>query len=718
MQAIRIVVLLGIAAGTLAATAADAVPPAGRQGAAPAAAAPVKGKLCFSKGQPCSATQGLRFDVRPDERARPYVWMSDDSRTIFAGTLAAGADDIDLAAKQPPLRAISLRVLGDASRSWPADVTFTLSESREKEWTWELPAEAAGHDIRIHLPVAEYVLFLQAARHRRFGRRLPSGGDVALGTIELKPLPSIRGRVTQVEKERVTPAIGAQILLDDGKVGGTTNEQGTFSIELSEPVTKEIAIASPGHGTRVMKLQQLTADNDLGEFRLEPGVTLTLQVERPKELDEKVLNVRLLRHDDDFNHLKVTQSTFAAGEKEHEFADLSPGQYYVVLEGTEPLERMLVPVDIGSENLTRKVSIQPFRLQGKVLLGEEPLRKGEVEIMPVGAGQTLFRARLKIEDDGGFGAVLWQTGRLNAFIHGHEEGVLSDESPELGSDPSVWPISFRNRVIRGRIYDADSGAAPGKVRLDVKTTSANGGGSRSTVSVGPNGEYRLLAWRDGTYDLIVSATDYPAATKTIELTEREESKQVDFALRRGVDVKLEFFWSTGQKIRSATIYEGVARDGYHAERQYQTDVAGMLELNVPPDGSRLLYVLPQEGSFAPVRVTATRSSGGEPIRVEIPPGSGKLRVRFKNRQEQAPGGLVTMRYNGEWVPYAITARLPGRTSAGLVEFHSLPAGAYELWAVTLREGQVSPFAPPPHAPIRIGVATGETNVEVSSVLFP
>ncbi|HEX7709106.1 MAG TPA: carboxypeptidase-like regulatory domain-containing protein, partial [Thermoanaerobaculia bacterium] len=679
-----------------------------------------KGTLCFSQSSECRPTTGMQFEVAPADALRRWVWNSEDHRTLFAGELSAGATTIDLESKETPRRTIALAFRGQVTRGWPADATLTIYESREKEWKWELPAEVAGREVKIHVPVANYVIFGDAPRHLRMARRLPSENPLALGTVELQPIPSLRGRVVRLDEERVVAVNGAQILLGDGKAGGATNEQGEFRIELSDTRLKEIVIAAPGFGSRVVTFERLEAENDFGEIRLETGVTLTLQVERPKELRDKTVVVRLLREEEKrYEHARVATGELAAGDEELRFPDLAPGKYYALFEGFDPLERMLSEIEVGKENLVKEIEIRPFRLQGRVLIGEEPLRKGEVEMMPAAAGET-WRARLPIEDDGRFGGVMWQRGVLGGFVHQKENvgGILIDESPELGSDPSVWTMSFKDRLIHGRIFDAESGKAAEGVQFALKTISTDNKRGSSQVSVTPDGEYRIRAWQDGAYDLIVSARDLLPETKTIELSEVDGSRKVDFALEQGLNVKLEFFWSTGVKILLSNIFEGVARDGHNPERIHRQDAGGILTLRVRPGETRALYVLPTEGSFLPVRITAGRSSDDEPQRVEIPAPAGKLRVRLKDRDGNPTQGLVLMRYNGEWIPYPVSARLRNNASPGMIEYTALPAGAYELWAVIPRGREAIANMPPSHPPVRAGVAAGETEVEVTVLALP
>jgi hypothetical protein len=227
------------------------------------------------------------------------------------------------------------------------------------------------------------------------------------------------------------------------------------------------------------------------------------------------------------------------------------------------------------------------------------------------------------------------------------------------------------------------------------------------------------AWNPCNVSVTVAARDYLAITKSVELSEADGSKQVDFALERGSRVFVEFVWPSGQRIVRASVFEGVARDGHNPGRIHTLDPTGLLALRVAPDETRLLYVLPQEGSFAPVRVAANRSGDEAPLRVTIPQATGKLRLTLKDAGGNDAFGLVVMRYNGEWVPYPITARLPTSASPGLLEFTALPAGAYELWAISPPTGgEGIPSTTPTHPPVRVGVGAGESSAELIVIPGP
>jgi hypothetical protein len=77
---------------------------------------------------------------------------------------------------------------------------------------------------------------------------------------------------------------------------------------------------------------------------------------------------------------------------------------------------------------------------------------------------------------------------------------------------------------------------------------------------------------------------------------------------------------------------------------------------------------------------------------------------------------MLMRFNGEWVPYSVVARLRAtRSGPGQTRIDLLPAGAYELWGVRKSGSAFTPsptFAPPAREPVRVGLSGGEQSVEI------
>jgi hypothetical protein len=686
-------------------------------------AAPLAGTLCFDEGRECVATSGTTIDVAEQNVPRAYTWTSEDGRTVVVGELQPDMGQIDLALpsspgeRDPGRPAVRLSVRGDAGRGWPADVDFTLTQSKEKYWTWTLPADSTEGEMTIYLPAGEYRMWVEADRHLSASRQVRAQENLALGQIRLDPLPSISGRVTRLDEERVVSVAGAEIVLPDGKIAGTADEQGAFRVELPQPVPEEVKVTSLGLGTRVVPLERLAAENDLGEIRLEAGVTLRLDVDRSGEARDESIRVYLQKKSTRYEHSPVTSGELRPDEDSIEFPDLSAGDYLVLFEGDHELERMVVPVEVGTVDVTTRVEIHPWVLEGTVTFGDEPLREGTVRLTPYNLGPT-WEATLPTDPDGRFGGTFWQTGRLNALVKISEAlgGLMYTESPELGSDPSRWDIDFRKRTIHGRVLDAETGAGIGNVKFKLQTESDDGRRGYSPVQVAGNGEYEIVAWEDGMYDLTVTSEEFLSKTTSVALTDVDDSRKVDIALERGTGVTLEVVWTSGQPVAGAQVLEGVARDGHNAELFHKTDAAGRLPLRVAPGQTRVLYVLPREGSLAVTRVSAT-GAGDRPLRVEVLPPTGTLQLELRDADGNDADAFVMLRYNGEWIPYPVCGRMRGaRIEKGKREIYGLPAGAWEIWALAPTSvPRAIPNRVPAHAPARVGVASGVTKAEVTVV---
>jgi len=131
----------------------------------------------------------------------------------------------------------------------------------------------------------------------------------------------------------------------------------------------------------------------------------------------------------------------------------------------------------------------------------------------------------------------------------------------------------------------------------------------------------------------------------------------------------------------------------------------------------MLYVIPTEGSFAPVRVVAKRPTDDAPVRVVVPQSAGTLRLHLRDAEGKDSNGFVVMRYNGEWLPFPVAGRLPRKVSPGFQEYIGLPSGAYELWAFQ-SPGIAGIPNPPPFPPVRVGVSAGETTADLTVVPLP
>jgi hypothetical protein len=674
---------------------------------------PRKGTICF--GSDCTPSTGSTFDVKPADTERRFVWTSNDASNIVLGTLAAKGSSIDLDSKDA--RNVTLSVRGEARRQWPLETRFEITESKDHLWRWSVPAKLTGKPMSIRVPRGSYTMRVGAEHHKVDRRSLKvDSKDVALNQITLAPLPAVSGRVVTMKKSddkepQETAVAGAQLARGNGKLLTSTNEQGAFRAELAEavtdePETKEIVIMSPGLGTRVFPLNIVSADTDLGVIMLSSGVKLTVRIDRSESVKSKTLSVQLTEPSKtQYQNTSIATRELKAGNDDLVFADLSAGTYYLTLNGDGVLEHLTTPIPIKSEDVSEEIRLSPFVLQGSVHFGSEPVRGGTVVVVDTHRAWTGDKT---IDGEGRFGGPMWQREDIGGWVGSKETGNLPvDHPPKLIGDPAAWDITFKRRLISGRVFDEETKEPIPQASLGMQLIATSSSVS-APVHISDDGTYSIAATRDGTYDLSADAPDHVSATATIEIAEQDESKTADFPLSRGTEQVINFFWPGGEPVANATVMEGVLSDGFNAAWTGATDATGQLKFRIRRGETKTLFVVPAEGSFAPVHVIA---ADGKPMRVVVPQPAASLVINFVDGEKKPVTAAAAMRWNGEWLPGSVVSTLNRqRIGNGSLRYPLLPAGSYEVWGF---RGTRRPLNPPTRDPVRIGLSTGEQTVEIT-----
>ncbi len=667
-----------------------------------------KGTLCIlhKNDQRCTATEGMTLPVVPAEISRAFVWASADGSRLLLGTIAAKAATVSIDEKSRSN--VTLAIAGDRRRGWPLDARLTFT-SKEQEWTFPLSTKVVAKLRSVRLPPASYHMTIAVEHHLIAKRTLNAQKDIALGEIVLKPLPLIFGRVVNMKDE---PIAGVQIVRPDGKIQATTNEQGQFRTELAEPIPDEVLVTQAHFASALLPLVNVSGEIDLGTIHLGAGFKLTLRLVRP-DVENLPLHVRLLRETPAKNEPSpIAQRELPEKDDQISFPDLSAGKYVVVIEGKEPLQRLSKEFEIKDADREEEIRIAPFRLDGSVHVGDEPLRGGGN--LDLRDPTQSWRVNVSIDDAGRFGASMWQGGIVTGFVSAAGIHELVD-SPALGADPSTWDIQFQRRYIRGRVFDEETNQPlqQPSLRLQIATGDSQ---SSSSLPIEPDGRYSILAVRAGTYELRAEAPDHvPAKTTVIVAAEDSADRQVDFPLARGFQQIVEFAWPSGQAVADALVLEGIASDGYSPERTYTTDGTGRLTLHLRRGEVKTIYILPRDGSFAIAHVVAPESSDADPLRLIVPAPAGALRVEMRGADDKPLPAMLLFRFNGELIPQPVILRLTGQfENASILRVPNLPAGAYEIWAVPVVNYAFAPLAGrvPSRAPLRVGLSMGEQSITV------
>lgn len=676
----------------------------------PAAPAP-SGSLCFQgSSQPCIATSGDAVEVTAADAPRDYVWSSADGKRIVFGTVAAKATAVRFG--DGALRHVSLSLSGDRGRGWPVDTKLLLG-GKTPRWAWTVPAAAISKLRDLAIPAERLGLTIVAPHHYDARRSLGSEGPVDLASIQLKPLPLVHGRVVRLEEGKKVEVAGANLLRDDGKIATSSGVNGAFSVEITQPIPNQLLVAAPGLATLVVPFSdpsnEPASDVDLGELVFDRGCSLTVTIERPASVE--ALKLRLLKEvERQYELAPIATRELGAKDAAATFDDLSSGKYVVVAEGTAPLERMSKTITLRDESVKETLTIAPFRLFGKARFGEDPLPNLKIDFT-----RRDWRAGLTTDESGEFDTVMWQPGEQYAGISGSDIGtVVVVKTPVLGADPTEWNIDIPKRLIDGRIIDAETKQPIPDVQVQARTTS---GDQRGYFAVRPkeDGTFRIVAPRDGSYDIVVTHPQHIPETRSIEIGPDTPSQRLEILLQRGIETKLEFVTVGGLPMELVQVLEGVARDGHNPDRLFTADVHGRLTVRTAPGQQRTLYAIEYAGgSFTTVHIDARSKPSDVPVRVVMPPAEGSLVVETVDANEQPVPAATLMRFNGEWLPFPVVARIGARfVTNGVVRFPKLPAGSYELWAVRATRDYTGPLNQPSVPPVRIGVTAGEQKVRLT-----
>jgi Carboxypeptidase regulatory-like domain len=672
----------------------------------------VRGHLCIGerKGpmKECTSVTGRTFAVTAADRDRLFVWTNADGATAQVGVIPAKAESIDLGAGS--LSNVRLTIAGDRSRGWPADVELTLG-TREQQWTWTVAAKAVERLRTVVVPRADmYALTLKAERHRTMRRPVPARDEQSnLGEVRLAPFPVVRARVVDVDGK---PIAAANVVRPDGAHCASANEQGVVVCEVADPPVEVVTVTAPGYSSEEIRVVREPADDRAPQtITLVSGRKLTVKVTRP---EAGVARVSLFR-ESKLRHEPLKMKTIEIKEPEAEVGfDAGTGNYFVVVEGSDPLERLEVPVKIGDADVSETITIEPFRMIGSARFGEDAITDGKVYLTARG---NTWTTTIPIKD-GVFGGTLWQRTNLRGAVDSAQLGVIEPaEVPKLGdTDPSHWDIRIEKRMITGRVFDAATKQAVPRATMSL-TAQTDGRKMYTSPKIGPDGTYRIVA-KAGTYSIRVTSPDHVPFSTDVRVVAEDAIRTVDIALDPGVVQPLELVSATGAPVASAQIIEGIQPDRVNPEFMSRVDAQGRYAVRGQPGQSRLLYAVPQTGSFAVVRLVLPRSSAdAKPLQVVVPPAAGSLRIRVVDGDGKPAPRLVLLRYNGEFLPYTIARFIDpeARTVGNEFVISRLPAGTYELWPLVRHDDEVAIITSGGtlRPPTRVGLAGGEQIVTLT-----
>lgn len=656
-----------------------------------------RGTLCFVEkkaASQCQSVDGATIAIAPADAERPFAWTSADGKRVVAGIAPAKAETVKLAGDE--YRDVTLAVSGDKQRGWPLDVRITMLDRTKHEWGWVIPRKQIANLAVIAVPPGAYQLSFAAEHHQMALRRIVVEKNTSLREVALLPLPMVSAKIVSSKNE---PIAGATIVTEKKRVIATSDEQGNARGELIDPVPDAVVmIEKAGYGMKIMPLDLVAGDANLGTIQLGPGHKLALRIKRP---DGTAVSVRIARKNETkYEHAPIASRNLAANEETLSLDDAGPGTYYVEVAGKEPLEHMTDTIEVKEDDVERTILVEPFKLEGTVRMGEDPL-SGRISVQD---RDHMIRTEVAVDAAGHFGGSMWQHGIVSGFVSGPQlQAGEPVDSPELGADPSVWTIAFPKRFITGAVMDADTHQPIAGAPIGLFVTGK--GQFYSSIKADADGRFSIAATKAGTYELKFTPQSYVPSKIVVEVADTDVSMQRDVALSHGLLMTVQVTTAAGAPVTGAQVVEGLLSDGHNPEFMYSTDGSGTMTLRVLPGQRRTLFVLPQGGSFAIAHVVAPSSAeDAKPLRIVIPPPVASLRVKIAGGK---PPMAFGMRFNGEEVPPSAWMRLPHNPENGM-ELQQLPAGTYEIWPADWRTRE-------PKGPSKtVGISGGLVEVDLAA----
>jgi hypothetical protein len=666
-------------------------------GANPALVALPDDSLCIGNVDRVSASEGSCRRVASRESARG-VYADDDSLDAPYIRHAGGATELArLRGGQltsAPMREVAFTVIG-LGKSWPAQATIELTDGKST-WQWTLSKTQVRRRQVLRLLPADYRLSITAPAHQSVVRQVnvaEEGPSTDIGTVTLPAMRTVSGTVVG---RRVRPVAGCAVLAD-GVALGFTDARGRFAVELPVPAPESLVLRHPEYAPRLVSIAQGT-DTTIGTVELVRGGSILCTVDRQKLKEAKPLTVELFQFLPADKFRQRHSSALPAGESVVQFQQLDPGDYGILLKGSEAFEQLVVLVSVDDESEREiHVTIDPLRMYLTAIYGDEPLSDATIRLVNSGTlGKRVWVPEVKLDSGGSATVDLWQRGSMWAEVRSEELAATFVTDRRTFSDSentTFWDIVVPERSVTGIVRDAAT-AEPVQGARVIHESDAISGEVRVTDQ---QGRFRYDALDDGRHSFRVdSGAHLPSQPQSVDFAGGASGERnLEFRLDKGKAVPLEVRNADGAPAASAIVIDGCTIQS-DAFRFFRTDDQGRLAL--PTAGGRhSLCVVPVQGSFALVQVDPTQIVDQAPIQVRVPAPLVTVRVRARTPEGVPVAHLAFLLvYNGQVVPPMVPNTLadlqhrPRRTDdRGELMWTAMPAGQYEIWAYTSDEEAVS-----------------------------
>jgi hypothetical protein len=583
----------------------------------------------------------------------------------------------------------------------PRDLT-TAHVAIDNRWSFAIEPGELTQIQRIRAPAGPLRLTIRATHYRDASADLNRDRL----TLVLRRNPVIRGRLLSASGQ---PLSNANVQPAPGDAPCATRPDGTFQCEIEREWPRTITVTHSAAPTRVIAINRLERDTDLGDIQLARGAQLSVHLTAPEGI--RSVDVMLLRGDAPVSERKVVLPL----SEPISFSNIEPGTVRLLMKGSHPFQQRAADVSIKDGDNDEMVSIEESELTLHVDSGGRPEPGASIVLKNLDGRWSGTSAT---DESGSVIEPIWQLGTFTASVQAkNSASPMLDRREFSGGGKQQWTFHLPIGRIEGIVRNDDNAAIS---NADVSLTTDDGDMTIALrTKADANGGYAFDGVRAGAQTVTAAADGYlPSDASQFRLVENENLRRVDLTLHRGVMTNVEVVDCRGVPLAGASI---VAALGNAMIGRAISDSGGRASVQLSVSGSSVLFVVPASGSFAIHRVSAMDREQPS-MRIAVPDPAASLELKTETTEHQPVRDVhFLVRYDGETIPFDLLMELAQRFgvdfktgAAGSGTVANLPAGLYELWpysnAADVQAVMAGVEAP---APLRIAVTPGPNSVTLT-----
>jgi hypothetical protein len=545
-------------------------------------------------------------------------------------------------------------------------------------WQIQLTPTELKKPTVLQIEEGSYTVTIDASQFVRFTRSIAvtKKTDILLAT--LKPLPRLTG--TLLDRSTRLPVPLAVVSTDSGCETKSDNK-GHFSIDADpQKWPRAITVRAPGYADRILEMPLARADTSFDDIYLSDAASIVVDIEQQQP--GGVVEVALQKLRNHGHSPGPTVKVLTVGKNNGRpsvlrFENVEPGEYVVIAKGREAWQQLGERVDVVEHaDASIALQISPFTVHLRIQRGGDGIDRSRITLRNLDA----FWEGIVPLELGEATIDFWQGGHFAATVQTPGSTPYIDKRTIAGGISTEWLLDLPAYEVVGTVTDSKTGAALPGAAVSLQIQATDGYSLTVSTKVAQDGSFRFAPVAPGAHTITAAAKGYPESEVTYVFADSEPSHSVALRLEPTPSTHLTVTDWRGLPVTGARVLDG----RMNGSMLGFTDANGTLPVFVPTGETRDVFVVPPDGSFGFIRLSAVTPE----VSLQITDGSARIVLRAETEAHEPLSGIaVVVAYNGIRLPDDLMQALSGRGSRtasdaqGRIVLEHMPLGAYEFWPV-------------------------------------